>query len=538
MVNYRVASSLALGLAVLGSQFADAQEKSRPIVDVRFDGPYRQIESSMGDEWAPTWGRDDVLYTGNDDGSSFGGIESNNVAFGKLLGSHPDRLKGVTVSGMEGFREPPQFGPEAAAWNSVETLPVDEVRYRIIPCDTTPSDRGQSCLAVSSDDGKSWKTTSRVPSDGSTFRSPSLIYLSKVYEDAFGGGATAYLYAASYAEVSAGTDNYVVGRIPRSKLADSTRWSFLQRDFSWGSLETAGRSPNSLRLGPDGANWKLMNAYAVDGVLYMFITRCVYPWKSLDPEQRHWWLNASIIKSTDGGKTWTRPAKDDYDHPMFTGHRFATPYFVWYGQDGAATVDNAHEYVYAVSNNGFFENGDDYILGRVLKSKLPALSHADWSFYRGGDGMQDASWTASSEAARAVLVNPRRSSMTGMTYIPDLGRYVMVAWHYHKKNFEAAIQEKDLGTVLEFFEAGRPWGPWTKVKTFDTGKLGWYTPIVGQRFQKSVDAERVTAILYATGFTSKPEGGLDPALYKLDYMPITLSTKSLQHKDPAYAGAR
>jgi hypothetical protein len=223
---------------------------------------------------------------------------------------------------------------------------------------------------------------------------------------------------------------------------------------------------------------------------------------------------------------------------MFPGKRFGTPYFVWYGKDGIASVDNADRYVYAVANNGFFENGDDYILGRVPRSRLPALSGSDWSFYTSGDGLEDGRWTSLPEQARPVLVNPGKSSMTGMTYIESLHRYVMALWHYHRMNFEQAIKDKDLGTIVEFFEAGKPWGPWTKVKAFDTRKLGWYTPIVGQRFQKSIDSNTATAYFYATGFTSKPTGGLDPTLYKLNYMPITLSTKPLQNGDLDFVGGR
>lgn len=66
-----------------------AADESKPIVDVRFDAAYRQIESSDRDEWAPTWGRDDVLYTGNDDGTNFGGIPTNVIAFGELIGNDP-----------------------------------------------------------------------------------------------------------------------------------------------------------------------------------------------------------------------------------------------------------------------------------------------------------------------------------------------------------------------------------------------------------------------------------------------------------------
>jgi hypothetical protein len=534
-VSHRALGWLSVALFLLAAQLTGAEEKTRPIVDARFDGPFRQIESSTGDEWAPTWGREDVLYTGNDDGTSFGGIPQSNIAFGKLEGTSPDGVVGSTVNAMADFREPLAFGPEVALWQAVDTLTVGTARYRFAAC--VPDGLDRSCVARSSDEGTTWTPVGAAPlAHGSRFGAPSFLSFGQL-ESLFGDVGT-FVYATSYAGVEDSRDVYYIGRTEAAKLESGGYWSFLQKDGSWGPLASASPFPNSSRLGPDGANWKVMNAYAVDGALYMFVTRCVYPRTSEDPERRHWWKNASIVKSTDGGKTWTRASKDNYEHPMFPGHRFATPYFVWYGKDGAASVDNADKYIYAVSNNGFFENGDDYILGRVLRPNLPALSSADWSFYRGGDGMQDGSWTPSANAAKPILLNSRRSSMTGMTYIPALGRYVMVVWHYHSLNFEQAIRDKDLGTVLEFFEAAKPWGPWTKVKTFDTGKLGWYTPIIGQRFQKSVDADTVIAILYATGFTSKPEGGLDPTLYKLDYMPITLSTRPLEHNDPTFVGGR
>ena len=57
--------------------------------------------------------------------------------------------------------------------------------------------------------------------------------------------------------------------------------------------------------------------------------------------------------------------------------------------------------------------------------------------------------------------------MTGMTYIPALGRYVMVVWHYKTYNLRA-----DPRTIDNYYEAPRPWGPWTKFKTIDTDKIG------------------------------------------------------------------
>ncbi len=99
------------------------------------------------------------------------------------------------------------------------------------------------------------------------------------------------------------------------------------------------------------------------------------------------------MKSTDFGKTWTRSAKENRDRPIFPGSRFATPYFVEYGQDGRASVDNADRYVYALSNDGFWDNGNNLVLGRVARSKIGHLGATDWQFYGGRDGMEDSAWT-------------------------------------------------------------------------------------------------------------------------------------------------
>jgi hypothetical protein len=66
---------------------------------------------------------------------------------------------------------------------------------------------------------------------------------------------------------------------------------------------------------------------------------------------------------------------------MFPGSRFAAPYFVEYGQDGRASVDDADRYVYALSNDGFWDNGNSLVLGRVARSKIGDLRAADWQFY-------------------------------------------------------------------------------------------------------------------------------------------------------------
>ena len=55
----------------------------------------------------------------------------------------------------------------------------------------------------------------------------------------------------------------------------------------------------------------------------------------------------------------------------------------------------------------------------------------------------------------------------------------------------------------------------------DTDVLGWYVPIIGQKFQTKADANTVNCILYPTGNYQ------NRALYKLTFIPVTLSTVSL-----------
>ena len=458
----RVVYALAFWLALAAFLPGQALAQSQPIVDVRFDAPYQQFGYSQGDEWAPTWGRGDVLYTGNDDGNNFGGISSNAIAFGKLEGSAPDHLKGITISGMRDFQEPEELGPEGAEWNTRDSVKIGGALYRFVTCVVDSGGSESSCLMTSSDDGKTWRAVGDAGKPlfrDAKFRAPRFIFYAKDMQDLLGGKPGEYICAASFNGVKQGADVYVVGRVPAAKLpqGNAADWTFQGSDGSWkDKLAEADSMPNSTGLGPDGANWKTMNSYSVEGVLYMFITRCHYPWQSGDPKHRHIFRDASIIKSTDGGRTWTRTARENYSKPMFPGRRFGAPYFVWYGKDGAAAVDNADKYVYAVSNDGHFEGGDNYVLGRVLKTQLPDLSAADWSFLKRGDGMEDGNWTANLASAGSVLSHPGESSMTGMTYIEALHRYVMVVWHYSQVSFQTAILRKDLSTVLDFYESPRP----------------------------------------------------------------------------------
>ena len=266
-------------------------------------------------------------------------------------------------------------------------------------------------------------------------------------------------------------------------------------------------------IATDGRNWKSGGSISIDGVLYMSIGMDRYVDAGYDGRQTR--IDASIIKSDDRGLHWTRPMKDNLASPMFPGLRFATPFFIHYGKEyAAATVDNAERYVYATSNNGFWDNGDNYILGRVLKSKINALNASDWTFYQGGDGMRASSWSKAMDTAALIVDAPGRCGETGVTYLPVLKRYVMVAWYYPVGNGHDGKIES---TEFVFYESPKPWGPWKQVKKIPIEPQGWYIPRVLSKFQSRAGQDLQAFIAVAGDWRN-------PAYYRLTMVPVRFVT--------------
>ena len=268
----------------------------------------------------------------------------------------------------------------------------------------------------------------------------------------------------------------------------------------------------SSQRGPDRCTWKSSGFIWLDGALYWVVARHLYGQESGDPYRRQTAQNASIIRSTDFGKTWTRTAQQNYDAPMFPGRRFATPYFLQYGYGHrTVTEDNAGNYIYATANNGFWDCGDDMVLGRVPRSKISLLSGSDWTYYTGGDGMKNAAWSPKSEDAKPILADPRKFGMTGAVYLPSYGRYFMIGWYYPAGG--GKIKGANIHTVWDFYESPHPWGPWTRIGSFDSTPAGWYSPEICTRFQAGNQVVAFTAGNWD-----------DPDIYRLTLVPLDLKT--------------
>jgi hypothetical protein len=284
-------------------------------------------------------------------------------------------------------------------------------------------------------------------------------------------------------------------------------------------LQLSGTTVNPMRdygkaaeLGPDRCNWKSTGCLWLDGALYWAIARHMYGDDTGDPHKRQTAQNASIIKSTDFGKTWMRPVQQNYDAPMFPGPRFATPYFIQYGYGHAkVTADNADKYVYATANNGFWDCGDDMVLGRVARSKIGLLNGHDWGYFTGGDGLKAVAWSPNMQDSKPLLAQPGKFGMTGPVYLPQNGRYLMIGWYYPAGG--GKIKDACFHTVWDFYESPRPWGPWTQIGSFESKPAGWYTPEICPKFQTR---DRVFVVT-AGNWNSRED-------YRLTMVPLDIKT--------------
>jgi len=271
----------------------------------------------------------------------------------------------------------------------------------------------------------------------------------------------------------------------------------------------------------DKATWKACGQESIDNVFYAFVSRNAYGSDSGDYWLRQTAVNSSLIKSTDRGLTWTRSAAENYRHPMWPGASFGSPFFIHYGKNGGSvTADGADRWVYAVSNNGFWNDGDSYILGRVPRRKLPNLNAADWTYFTGGDGNDAKSWSAASRNARPLLEQRVHCGQSGSCYIPALGLYLMVVW-YNTEKMTKWFEPNEMR--YDFYQAPHPWGPWTAIRSYSDRFLSaghMYGPSLCAKFQRAEGTD-----MHMTLFTAGcPFDDIPAGLYKAWTIPITVST--------------
>jgi hypothetical protein len=79
----------------------------------------------------------------------------------------------------------------------------------------------------------------------------------------------------------------------------------------------------------------------------------------------------------------------------------------------------------------FWDNNDDVLLGRVLKSDI--LSRGRWEFWRGAQPGNDA-WTSDESAAVSVMHWPLMIGMNQVNYHQPSGRYLTANYGFIDHN--------------------------------------------------------------------------------------------------------
>jgi hypothetical protein len=276
----------------------------------------------------------------------------------------------------------------------------------------------------------------------------------------------------------------------------------------------------------DGGMWKACGLICVDGVLYLSVSRQLAcptePNGTWEGYYSPFWIqetwDSSIIKSNDHGKTWS--PMPQLGRSMFPGRAFSTPFFVQYGKDGRGTKDGADQYIYAVSNDGAWNNGNWMILGRVRKDRISQLNPSDWEFIHGYDEQHLPIWHPRYDSALYTFRAPGRTSMTGIHHIPGLDLYIMPQWYYPDLDDPA---RRFKHTRVEFYQAPAPWGPWSLFHTQDFEPESWYNPCIPNKFIGD-DGKRFW-LFVAGDFL----GAARPArtYYGLWMIPVTLDVQSV-----------
>jgi hypothetical protein len=168
---------------------------------------------------------------------------------------------------------------------------------------------------------------------------------------------------------------------------------------------------------------------------------------------------AGIMHSDDGGKTWENVP--ERDTPYLLGPRFAGMQFLNFGPGYTGVPKELGDFVYAVGNDGYWENGDNVFLARVMRDSVQR--RGAWEFFGGG-----GKWVKDENASAPVLSDPGHVSHPSITYVPALRRYLLVTFSDVKEhNWETPLEtmkaEWDVRTELQMYEGEQPWGPWRLV---------------------------------------------------------------------------
>jgi len=227
-----------------------------------------------------------------------------------------------------------------------------------------------------------------------------------------------------------------------------------------------------------------------------------------------WFINAisqhegvvALMVSDDYGRTWQNAPEPET--PYFLGPRFAGLAFVGFGPGYIGVPDWLGDYVYALSNDENWENGNYIYLARVPRDRI--LEREAWEFYHGSaHDARRAVWVKEEQDARPILADPGHVGHPTMTYNAALGRFLLAFGSDavpHSSAIPRAFAREQWHRAREFqlYEGPTPWGPWGLVH-YDPFWEGDHLAYLPQIPSKWLGADGLSGwLVYSGDYTVQP----------------------------------
>lgn len=228
----------------------------------------------------------------------------------------------------------------------------------------------------------------------------------------------------------------------------------------------------------------------------------------IDAISRHGGV-AALMVSDDYGMTWANIPGEET--PYFLGSKFAGLAFVGFGPGYSGVPAYLGNYVYAISNDENWENGNHVFLARAPKDDL--LNRSRWEFYMGGRDFANPTWSRDESEARPILSDPGHVGHPTMTYNARRGRFFLtygcdVLPHSYAIPREFARANWHRSRELHLYESVTPWGPWYLVH-HENNWEGEHVAYLPQIPSKWLDADGLGGVMVFSGDYSivpRPEG--------------------------------
>ena len=261
---------------------------------------------------------------------------------------------------------------------------------------------------------------------------------------------------------------------------------------------------------PQEVSRKPTGLVCIDGDIYMFFQNLKnFMSDNVFGDAPH----ASISVTRDSGVSW----EFDSSEPMFTDHVFTTGFFLDYGRCQEHAPDD-WVYVYGLDYNWRFSDG--FLQTKMYLARVPddrIMDRSAWEFLSGFD--QGApSWSLEIDDKTPVLEDDTiycddlsAIAQGSVVYIPPLNRYL-----YSSRS----------KCVWIFYEAPRPWGPWTKTSVVEWSN-GWredyhpgYNAVIPSKF---VDEDGLGGWV----ISSLPDSWFDGTYYSMSFRRFELEVEEV-----------